>query len=406
MLASAHTVADLRRAAKRTLPRSVFDFVESGAEDEVALRRNRSALDAIALVPRALRGAGTPDTRTKLLGLPATAPFALAPTGLTRLVHPAGEPAVARAAAAAGIPYASSAMSSVPLERIAAAAPVPIFQIYMVRDREVCAGLLRRAQAAGCEALILTVDSQVSGLRERDLRNGLTIPPTIRPRVLLDGLLHPRWALGFARSEQVGFANFAGAAGGEGGGAAGGGSAAAGPEDDPAKRESLVAYVARELDTSLDWSAVDWVRERWPGTLAIKGLLNADDAREAVARGADAVVVSNHGGRQLGTSIAPIEVLPEVVAAVGGRAEVLMDSGIRRGADVVKALALGASGVLLGRPYLLGLGAAGEPGVARVIEILSEETRRTMTLLGAADVAAIEPSMVRQPHAPTPPPRG
>ncbi|MGB9182726.1 MAG: alpha-hydroxy acid oxidase [Solirubrobacteraceae bacterium] len=352
----------------------MFDFIESGAEDEIALRHNREALDAVAIVPRVLRDVSEVEISTEILGVPSSVPFALAPTGLTRLVHRDAELAVARAAAAAGIPYVASMMSSVPLEEIAAVAAGPkIFQLYMLRDREVCAGLLEQARASGYTALILTVDSQISGLRERDLRNGLTIPPTIRPRVLFDALRRPRWSWDFARGEQVTFANFAGAT----------------------ERLSLVEYVARELDTALDWGSVSWLRELWPGTFALKGILNAADARIAVEHGLDAIIVSNHGGRQLGTAVAPIEVLPEIVAAVDGAAEVLMDSGIRRGADVVKALALGASGCLVGRPYLLGLAAAGEAGVARAIAILAEETRRTMTLVGASRVAALEAGIVR-----------
>jgi L-lactate dehydrogenase (cytochrome) len=378
-LASAHTVADLRRAAKRALPRTIFDFVESGAEDEVALHRNRSALDSVTLVPRVLHDVSTVGSATEILGIPSSVPFALAPTGLTRLIHHAGEPAVARAAAAAGIPYAVSTMSSVPLETIAASAAGPkIFQLYMLRDRSVCAKLLERARASGFTALILTVDSQVSGLRERDLRNGLTIPPTIRPSVLLDGLRRPRWAWEFARGEPITFANLAFAG----------------------SRESLVEYVARELDTALDWNAVSWVRQQWPGTLALKGILSAADARTAAAHGVDAIVVSNHGGRQLDAAPAPIEVLPEITAAVGDEMEVLMDSGIRRGADVVRALALGARGCLIGRPYLVGLAAAGEAGVTRTIAILTAEIRRTMVLVGAPDLASIGPDMVRSDAVP------
>lgn len=375
VLAGAHTVADLRRAARRTLPRTIFDFVESGAEDEVALERNRSAFDAIALIPRALRGVSRVDTKTEILGIASSLPIALAPTGLTRLVHRHGEPPVARAAAAAQIPYTVSTMSSVPLEEIATAAPGPmIFQLYMLRDRGVCKSLLDRARAAGCTALMLTVDSQVSGVRERDLRNGLTIPPAIRPRVLLDGVLRPRWTWGFLRGERIAFANLAFAA----------------------ERSSIVDYVARQLDTSLDWQAVSWLREVWPQRLALKGILAAEDAKIALEHGVDSIVVSNHGGRQLGTAVAPIDILPEIVEAVEGRCEVLVDSGIRRGADIVKALALGANGCLIGRPYLLGLAAAGEAGVARAIAILAEEIQRTMMLLGASDLDALEPRAVRR----------
>jgi L-lactate dehydrogenase (cytochrome) len=373
VLAGADTNDDLRRAARGALPRTIFDFIGGGAEDEVALRRNREAFDRLELRPRVLRDAGRTEIATTILGVPSAAPIALAPTGLTGLVHRDAEPAVARAAASAGLPYPLATMSSVPLEEVAAEMPGPkIFQLYMLRDREVCLRLLDRARAAGCTALVLTVDSQVSGLRERDLRNGLTIPPTIRPRVLADGLLHPGWSWRFVRGPEITFANL----------------------DFVGERSSLVSYVARELDTSIDWGTVDWLREQWPGRLAIKGVLTAVDAREAVAHGVDAIVVSNHGGRQLGTAVPPIEVLPTIVAAVGDRLEVLVDSGVRRGADAVKAVALGAQGVLVGRPYLYGLAAAGELGALRSLEILIEEVRRTMVLLGTPRLEELDPTVV------------
>jgi L-lactate dehydrogenase (cytochrome) len=368
------TIADLRRSAQRALPRTIFDFLEGGAEDEVALRRNRTALDAVELLPRVLRDVSRVELATSFLGVESSAPIGLAPTGFTRLIHHDGEPAVARAAAAAGIPYVASTMSNATLEEIAAASPAPkLFQLFMWRDREVCARLLERAQAAGYAALVLTVDSQVAGLRERDARNGLTVPPTIRPRALLDGLRRPGWSWAFARGEQVAFANLAFAADGS----------------------SLTEYVAREMDTALSWEAVDWLRERWDGPFAIKGILHPDDARLAREHGASAVIVSNHGGRQLGSAAAPIDALPAIVAAVGDDLEVLLDSGVRRGADVVKALALGARACLVGRPYLYGLAAAGEPGAARAIEILVEETRRTIILAGAPRLADLDAGLLR-----------
>jgi L-lactate dehydrogenase (cytochrome) len=374
VLDGAQTNGDLRRAARRALPRTVFDFIDGGAEDEVALRRNRTAFDNLEFKPRMLRDTSRVEMATTILGVPSAAPFALAPTGLTGLIHDDAEPAVARAAASAGVPYPLATMSSVPLEEVAALIPGPkIFQLYMLRDRAVCERLLDRARQAGCTALILTVDSQVSGLRERDLRNGLTIPPTIQPRVLLDGILHPGWSWRFLRGGEISFANLEFAAEGD----------------------SLVRYVARQLDTSIDWDALGWLRDIWPGRLAVKGILSTADAREAVARGADAIVVSNHGGRQLGTVVPPIEILPSIVAAVGDETEVLVDSGVRRGADVVKALALGARGCLVGRPYLFGLGAAGEAGVLRSIEILIEEVRRTMVLVGAPGLDQLDPSLLR-----------
>lgn len=372
-LTGALTNADLQRSARRALPRTVFDFIGGGAEDEVAVRRNRQAFDRLEFRPRMLRDAGATEIATSILGVPSAAPIALAPTGLTGLVHREAEPAVARAAVSAGVPYPMATMSSVPLEEIAAEMPGPkIFQLYLLRDRGVCLRLLERAQAAGCTALILTVDSQVSGLRERDLRNGLTIPPTIRPKAFVDGLLHPGWSWRFASGPEITFANL----------------------DFVGERSSLVGYVARELDTSISWDTLDWLREHWPGRLALKGVLTVADAREAVAHGVDAIVVSNHGGRQLGTVTPAIEMVPAIVAAVDGTAEVLVDSGVRRGADVVKAVALGAQGCLIGRPYLYGLAAAGEAGVLRSLEILIEEVRRTMVLLGAPRLEELDPTLI------------
>ena len=260
---------------------------------------------------------------------------------------------MARAAAAAGVPYVASTMSNATLEEIAAASPAPkLFQLYMWRDREVCARLLERARAAGYAALVLTVDSQVAGLRERDARNGLTVPPTIRPRALLDGLRHPGWSWAFARGEQVAFANLAFAADGS----------------------SLTEYVAREMDTALSWEAVAWVRERWDGPFAIKGILHPDDARLAREHGASAVdrLQPRRPPARLGRG-ADRRPRRRSSPPSATSLEVLLDSGVRRGADVVKALALGARACLIGRPYLYGLAAAGEPGVARAIEILVEE---------------------------------
>jgi L-lactate dehydrogenase (cytochrome) len=361
-LGSAVTIADLRAGARRAVPRVVFDFVDSGSEDEVAMRRNLRAFERTEMVPRVLQDVSEIETKTSILGFESALPLMLAPTGFTRLIHPGGEPAVARAAAAAGIPYAASTMSNVSLEEIAACPPGPrAFQLYMWRDRGVCAELVERAREAGFGAMVLTVDSQVSGLRERDLRNGLTIPPTIRPRTAVEGLARPGWALGFARGEQLTFANVTFATGGS----------------------SVMEYVGRELDTSLSWEAVDWLRARWDGPMAIKGILSAADAELARRHGADAVIVSNHGGRQLNSAPATLDVLPSVVEAAGTEVEVLLDSGVRRGADIAKAIALGARGCLIGRPYLYGLAAAGQPGVERAIGIFSEELRRTMALLGA-----------------------
>lgn len=374
-LARCYTIADLRGAARRRLPRGVFDYIDGGAEDETSLRRNTAAFSDLELVPGYLRGVAEVDSATTILGVPSALPLALAPTGFSRMMHPDGELAAARAAGAAGIPYAVSTMATTSMEDIAATASGPLwFQLYVWRDRGLAKELIDRAKAAGYRALMLTVDTPVPGARERDLRNGLTIPPELSVRTLLDGARHPHWWWGLLTSESVTFANVS---------------------DRAAEPAGVMAYVARQFDPALSWDDVGWMVDAWGGPFVMKGILSVEDARRAAALGVSGILVSNHGGRQLDHTAAPITVLPEIAAAVGAQVEVLLDSGVRRGSDIVKALALGARAVLVGRPYLYGLGTAGEAGVAHAIAILAAELRRTMQLVGAASLDQLSMSSVR-----------
>ena len=380
-LARCHNVADLRRVARRRLPRAVFDYVDGGAEDEITLRRNTESFRDFELVPRVLRDVDEPDLSTTLLGAPAAMPFALAPTGFTRMTHYEGELAVARAAERAGIPYTLSTMGTRSIERVAAAASgTQWFQLYVWRDRGLAKELIERARAAGYHALMLTVDVPVPGARERDLRNGFTIPPSLGLRTILEGARHPHWWWHFLTSDVLTFENVS---------------------DRAATPAGVMEFLNAQFDPSVEWSDIDWMRDAWDGPFMVKGIVDPADARQAASLGVDALVVSNHGGRQLDESPATIGALPRVVDAVGDRAEVLLDSGIRRGRDIVKALALGARGCLIGRAYLYGLGVAGERGVDHAISLLHGELRRALQLVGARNVGELEASMVRRTDAAT-----
>ncbi len=360
--------------ARRRTPRSVFDYVDGGAEREVALGRARAAFDRVEFVPHVLRDVSTVSTETQILGRPSALPFVFAPTGFTRMMHTAGEPAVARAAAAAGIPYALSTVGTTSPEDVAAASGDGRrwFQLYVWRDRERSRALMDRAWAAGFEALVLTVDVPVPGARLRDSRSGLTIPPTLSARTFIDGALHPRWLVDFLTTEPLTFA-----------------SMPSGPS------MSLEQIAGSMFDPTVEWDDLHWFREAWPGALVVKGVQRLDDAVRLPDYGVDAVVLSNHGGRQLDRAPTPLELLPDVVHEVGSRLEVLVDTGVRSGADAVAAVALGASAVLVGRAYLYGLMAGGEAGVQRVIELLRADVVRTMQLLGVTRVSDLDESVVR-----------
>jgi L-lactate dehydrogenase (cytochrome) len=373
-------VDDVRVLARRRLPRVIYDFIEGGAEDEITVRRNEDAFDGRALVPRVMVGVGERDLSTTVLGERLSLPIVLGPAGLARIAHHHGEEAVARAAGGEGTIFALSTGASATIESVAAAASGPLwFQLYLWRDREVIAGLVRRAAAAGYRALCVTVDVPLIGQRERDMRNGMTIPLRLRPGGILDAALRPGWIYGLARGPQVTFANFADL-----------------EEDAGGSRSSLADFVNREMmNPGADWDDLAWIREQWDGPLVVKGVMSALDAERAVQLGAQAVVVSNHGGRQLDQAPSSLDVLEEIVHAVGDRAEVLLDGGIRRGTDVLKALALGARAVMIARPWFYGLAAGGEPGVVRTLRILRSELDRGMALIGAPAVGSLDPSFVR-----------
>ena len=373
-LGRAVNVADVMALGRRRLPRLVAEFIDGGAEDEATVAANRRAFADWDFAPRALVGVARRSLGVTVLGEPLAVPVVLSPTGLARLTHREGEAAAARAAGEAGTVFTLSTGSSCSIEEVASAAAGPLwFQLYLWRDRALVEQLLDRAAAAGYRALVLTVDVPVMGRRERDVRNGMTIPPRFTPTTALDVLRRPAWLAGLVRGPSITFANLVGVPG-RGRGAA-----------------ELGRYTNEELvNPGADWETLAWVRHRWSGPLAVKGILRPDDARRAVDVGADGIVVSNHGGRQLDGAVPALRALPAVVDAVGGRADVILDGGVRRGADVAKALALGAKAVSIGRPYLMGLAAAGEPGVAAVLRMLRDELDSTLALLGCPSSSGLD----------------
>jgi L-lactate dehydrogenase (cytochrome) len=372
-LSRAVTIADLREIGARRVPRAVFDYTDGGAGAEISLRRSRAAFERVEFCPSVLRDVSSVDPSTTVLGSRSALPLAFAPTGFTRLMHTEGESAVGRVAERAGVPYALSTMGTTSLEALAAAAPGARrwFQLYLWRDRDASAALVERARAAGYEALVLTVDTPVAGPRLRDVRNGFTIPPALSLSTMTNAALHPRWWVDLLTTPPLEFASLRSWGG------------------------TVAELVDRVFEPSATIADVRALRAAWPGALIVKGVLRADDARAVVDAGADAVVVSNHGGRQLDRSLTPLEQLPEVVAAVGDRAEVYLDGGILDGADVVAAVALGARACLVGRAYLYGLMAGGERGVQRAVDILAREVARTMQLLGVVTVDELTPERVR-----------
>ena len=364
-LARAASIADLRRLARRRAPRAVFDYTDGAAGEELSLSRSREAYSRVEFSPRVLRDVSGVDTSTTILGKPSAAPWAFAPTGFTRMMHTEGESAVGRVAALMGIPYALSTMGTTSIEQLADAAPDARrwFQLYLWRDREASLDFVVRAQAAGYEALVLTVDTPVAGPRLRDVRNGLTIPPTLSLRTLAEGSSHPAWWWDLFTTEPLEFASLH-------------------------RFEGTVAeLVGTMFDPAASMADLTWLREAWDGPLVVKGIQSVADARAVVDAGADALVVSNHGGRQLDRAPVPLEVLPSVVDTVGDEAEVYVDGGILSGSDIVAAVALGARAALVGRAYLYGLMAGGERGVQRAAQILQQEVTSTLALLGVSRVS-------------------
>ena len=377
-LKRAASVADLRRIARRRLPGGVFDYIDGAAEDERTLAANEAAFANTAFRPRVLRGIGKVNVASTVLGRPVDYPLVLAPTGFTRIADPDGELAVARAAERAGLPYTLSTLSTRSIEEVRAVSDGRLwFQVYAWRDRGIVQEMIERAAAARYEALMLTVDTAVLGRRERDVRRGFSLPPTIGPKTFVDGALHPAWTLAFLKSEPIRFANVLGRDVGDG-----------------ASPVKLSDYINTQFDPSLSWDDVDWLRTVWDGPIIVKGIQSVEDAVLAAERGVDAIALSNHGGRQLDDAPAPFSLVAPVADAVGGRTEIICDGGIRRGSDIVKAVAAGATTAMAGRAYLYALGAAGERGVDRVLEWFRADVARTMSLVGAGSVEELDRSLL------------
>jgi L-lactate dehydrogenase (cytochrome) len=370
-------VADLRALARGRTPKSVFDYVEGAAELELSKEQAVAAFNRVVFSPHVLRDVSRVDTSTTILGREASLPVVFGPTGFTRMMHAAGESAVARAAGRAGFPYTLSTLGTTSVERLAADAPTTDrwFQLYVWRDRGRSSDLIARVSASGYRALVLTVDVPVAGARHRDVYNGLTIPPTLTTRTLLGMLGKPRWLFDALTTEPVAFASL-----GEAG--------------------DVMGLMNTVFDPTVTVADLDWLRSQWAGPIVVKGVQRVDDAVEVVSAGADAVAVSNHGGRQLDRAVAPLELLPAVVDAIGTRAEVYIDGGVRSGADVAAAVAFGARAAFVGRPYLYALMAGGESGVDHLTKLLRDDYTRTLKLLGVTDTTQLDRDLVSLANEP------
>lgn len=383
-------IDDLRRIAARRLPAGVFDYIDGGAEDELALAGNTAAYRRIGFSPRVLRDVSDIDTSATLLGRPTPVPLVLAPTGFTRIADPQGELAVARSCARIGIPYVLSTMGTRSIEELAAASDAATwhgegdrrlwFQVYTWRDRGLVRELVERAAAARYEALVLTVDTAVLGRRERDVRRGMTLPPKLGPGTILDGTRHPAWTWSFLRNEPIVFANVA--------------TSASTAVPDGTRSVNLAAHINGQFDPALSWTEIEWLRSIWDGKILVKGVQSVADTELAVHHGVDGVCLSNHGGRQLDGAPAPIDLVAPCRDAVGDAIELIADGGVRRGSDIVKARALGADAVMAGRAYLYALAAAGEPGVDWMLEFLVGGLRHTMALCGVTSLEELTPDLL------------
>lgn len=370
-------IEDLRQLHKRRVPKAFFDYADRGSYTEDTLRANHDDLQAIKFRQRVLVDVSKRDLSTTILGEPAAMPLILAPVGLLGMQHGDGEIHACRAAQAAGIPFTQSTMSICSIEDIAASVDKPFwFQLYVMKDRGFIKALIERAIAAKCSALVLTVDLQVIGQRHQDIKNGMTVPPEWSLSKLFDFATKPAWVAGVLQGKRRTFGNLAGHLK---------------ISDDIT---SLSTWINSQFDTSLNWKDVEWIRSIWPGKLVLKGILDVEDAEEAAKSGAQAIVVSNHGGRQLDGAPSSIEVLPEIVDAVGAQIEIMFDGGIRSGQDVMRALALGAKSCMIGRAYAYGLGAAGEAGVAKAIDVIAKELTTTMGLCGVNTIAEINENVI------------
>src|SRR5437764_2310608 len=372
-LARVTCIDDLRQIARRKVPRAFFEYAEAGSYAQQTLRANRADLEKIKLRQRVLVDVAERELETSIAGESIALPLVLAPIGLCGMQHGDGEILACRAAQAAGIPFTLSTMSICSIEDVAQATGKPFwFQLYVMRDRGFIRALIERAAAARCSALVLTVDLQVLGQRHCDIRNGMTVPPQIKLANVIDIASKPAWALSILRGKRKTFGNLAGHVRGM------------------ENVTSLAQWTATQFDPTLSWKDVEWVRSVWPGKLILKGILDVEDARTAAKTGAAALIVSNHGGRQLDGAPSSISVLPKIVEGVGGEIEVMFDGGIRTGQDVLRALAFGARSCMIGRAYVYGLGAGGEAGVAKAIEVLGTELDVTMALCGARSVRDID----------------
>jgi L-lactate dehydrogenase (cytochrome) len=371
------SIMDLREAARRRVPRAFFEYADRGSYEETTLRENRAALDRLQLRQRVMCNVDERSLATQIIGQNVSMPLAIAPTGLTGLQHGSGEIHGARAAAKAGIPFCLSTMSICSIEQVRAATDTPFwFQIYVMRDRGFTRELIQRAVTAKCSALMLTADLTVQGQRHREIKNGLSVPPKITLRNVLDIASKPRWAWHVLQAPSRSFGNLEDRIGGAD------------------SLTTLAQWIASQFDPTLNWHDLGWIRELWPGKLILKGIMDAADARLAAEHGVDAIVVSNHGGRQLDGAPASIDMLAGIVDAVAGSTEVLVDSGITSGQDLLKALALGARAGLIGKAFLYGLGAGGEAGVTQAIDIIRRELSVSMALTGQRDARHIDPAVI------------
>ena len=378
-LSDCHNIEDFRRLARKTLPWPVFDYIDGAADDELTKARNTDAFDDVDLVPNVLAGVEQIDTSCIIMGRRSALPLVLSPTGLQRAFHWQGERAVARAAEKFGLWFGVSSLATVSIEEIAALVSTPkLFQLYVHKDRGLNTSLIERCKAAGFDAIALTVDTIVAGNRERCLRSGFTTPPRFTPSAVWSYATRPRWAIDYVFREKLRLANLDSHV-----------------NEGTGKAVSIAEYVNTMLDPAMDWDAAARIRQDWGGTFCLKGVMSIADARRAVEIGADAIMVSNHGGRQLDGSRAPFDQLAEIVDAVGGEIEVICDGGVRRGTHVLKALAQGATAASGGRLYLYALAAAGQPGVERAIGLLKDEIERGMRLMGVTSVDQLNRSMLR-----------
>jgi len=371
-------IADLRELSRKRIAKAIFDYVDRGAYDEATLRANREDLEALKFRQRVAIDVDNRSLGSTMLGQAVAMPVALAPVGLTGLNWADGEILAARAAERFGIPYTLSTMSICSIEDVAGAVAKPFwFQLYVMRDRGFAASLIERAKAARCSALVLTLDLQIQGQRHMDLKNGLAVPPKLTLGTMLDVMTKPGWALNVLGGRRKSFGNLEGRI------------------PDAKSLSTLSQWIAGQFDPTLSWKDVAWVKSLWPGKLILKGILDVEDAKIAADSGADAIVVSNHGGRQLDGTVSSIRGLPEIAQAVGSKTEILFDGGVRSGQDVLRALALGARGVMIGRAYAYGLGALGEAGVTQALEIIRKELDVTMALCGIKDVKDASPAILR-----------